>query len=76
MTDGELADELVAISRELEQLLAEEQRRFDEDHGAIERLLQTVRETKATGQWRNTRFNLFDVLGRPRLEQAHSSFLG
>jgi hypothetical protein len=37
MTDGELAYELQAIGGELEQLLADEQRRFDEDHGAIER---------------------------------------
>jgi len=82
MTDGELADELQAISVELEQLLATEreeanklERRFAEDHGAIERLLQSVQEAKAAGQWRNTRFNVFEVLGRPRLEQAHSNFL-
>jgi hypothetical protein len=82
MTDGELADELQAISGELEQLLGDEQdaadklqRRFDEDREAIERLLQSVQEARAAGQWRNTRFNVFDVLGRPRLEQAHSNFL-
>jgi hypothetical protein len=82
MTDGELADELQAISGELDELLADErraadklQRRFDEDHGAMERLLHSVQEAKATGHWRNTRFNVFDVLGRPRLEQARSSFL-
>lgn len=82
MTDGELAYELQAIGGELEQLLENErdeaiklERRFDEDHGAIERLLQSVQEAKATGQWRNTRFNVFEVLGRTRREQAHSNLL-
>jgi hypothetical protein len=75
MTDGELADELQAISGELEEPLANEQRRFDEDHGAIERLLQSVQEAIGAGQWRNTRFNVFEVLGRTRREQAHSNLL-
>jgi hypothetical protein len=82
MTDGELAYELQAIGGELEQLLENErdeaiklERRFDEDHGAIERLLQSVQEAKAIGQWQNTRFNVFEVLGRTRREQAHSNLL-
>jgi hypothetical protein len=82
MTDGELANELHAISLDLDNILANEQdaankleRRFAEDQGAIERLLQSVQEAKVAGRWRNTRFNVFDVLGRPRLEEAHSSFL-
>jgi len=29
----------------------------------------------STALGRNTRFNVLDVLGRPRLEEAHSSFL-
>jgi len=82
MTNGTLANELRAISRELDQVLANESaaaadmdRRFAEEHEAIETLLQSVQEAKLGGRWRNTRFNVFDVLGRPRLEQAHSSFL-
>jgi len=82
MTNGKLASELQAISRELDELLADEQaaaaeldRRFAEEHGAIEELLQSVQEAQLGGRWRNTRFNVFDVLGRPRLEEAHSSFL-
>jgi hypothetical protein len=82
MTNGELANQLQAISRELDEVLANEQaaaiklnRRFAEDLGAIEELLQTVQQAKLGGRWRNTRFNIFDVLGRPRLEEAHSSFL-
>ena len=82
MTDGELAEELHAISVDLDEILANERdaaidldRRFAEDYGAIEELLQSVQEAKAAGGWRNTRFNVFDVLGRTRRERAHSSFL-
>src|SRR6266545_1665398 len=82
MTNGKLADELQAISRELDEIAAKEEsaaielsRRFAEEHGAIEELLHAVLEAKSGGRWRNTRFNVFDVLGRPRLEEAHSSFL-
>ena len=82
MTNGKLASELQAISRELDEILANERaaateldQRFAEDHGAIHILLQSVQEAKLDGHWRNTRFNVFDVLGRPRLEEAHSSFL-
>jgi len=82
MTNGKLASELQAISKELDEVLADEQaaaaqldRRFAEEHDAIEKLLQSVQEAKSAGGWRNTRFNVFDVLGRPRLEEAHSSFL-
>ena len=82
MTDGKLASELQVISRELNDILANERdaairldQRLAEDLGAIEELLQSVQEAKLGGRWRNTRFNVFDVLGRPRLEEAHSSFL-
>jgi hypothetical protein len=82
MTNGKLANELQAFSRELDEVLANERaaaieldRRFADDLGAIEKLLQSVQEAKLSGRWRNTRFNVFDVLGRPRLEEAHSSFL-
>ena len=82
MTNVKLANELQAISQELDEILATERaaaleldRRFAEEHGAIEKLLQSVQEAKLLGRWRNTRFNVFDVLGRPRLEEAHSSFL-
>ena len=66
MTNAELADELQEIKEELERLRVIERdaaiklkRRFAEDHEAIERLLQSVQEAKAGGQWRNTRFNVF-----------------
>src|ERR1700693_3224301 len=82
MTDSEPANELHAISLELDEVLANEraasielERRFAEDQEAIERLLQSVQEIKAGGGGRNARFNVFDVLGRPRLEETHSSFL-
>jgi len=82
MTNGKLANELQAFSRELDEVLADERaaaieidRRFAEDLGAIEELLQSVQEAKLGGRWRNTRFNVFDVMGRPRLEEAHSSYL-
>src|SRR5580658_7223280 len=82
MTDAKLASELQAISRELREVRANERaaaseldRCFAEERGAIEQLLQSVHNAKSGGRWRNTRFNVFDVLGRPRLEQAHSSFL-
>jgi len=82
MTNGKLANELQAISRELEDILANERdeaseldRRFAEERGAIEKLLLSVQEAKLGGRWRNTQFNVFDVLGRPRLEMAHSRFL-
>lgn len=82
MTDAKLASELKAISGELEEILAEERkaaaelnRRFTAEQDAIEALLRSVHEAKSDGRWRKTRFNVFDVLGRPRLEGAHSSFL-
>jgi hypothetical protein len=82
MTNAKLADELHAISRELEEVLANERaaaieldRRFAEDLGAIKALLHSVQEAKAAARWRNNRFNVFDILRRPRLEQAHSGFL-
>ena len=82
MTNRKLASELQAISRGLDEIFAYEQvadaelkRRFAEEHEAIEILLQSVQEAKSGGRWRNTRFNVFDVLGRPRLEEAHSTFL-
>jgi hypothetical protein len=82
MTNSKLADELRAISLELDEVLSNEQaaaielnRRFAEEYGAIEKLLQSVQEAKLAGRWRNTRFNILDVLGRPRLEGAHSRFL-
>jgi hypothetical protein len=82
MTEAKLARELKAISRELDEILAEEHRataaldrRFTADHDAIEALLRAVQEARSDGRWRKTKFNIFDVLGRPRLEGAHSSFL-
>jgi PD-(D/E)XK nuclease superfamily len=79
MTTVNLAKELQAISGELEKIRAIERaaaikldRRFAEDQEAIEKLLRSVQEAKLGGRWRNTRFNIFDVLG---LEEAHSSFL-
>ena len=38
-------------------------------------MLQAVETARKDGEWRKTQFNLFEVLGRPRLELAHSSFL-
>jgi len=82
MTDRKLAYELRAISRGLDEILEKElkddielKRRFAEDHVAIEKLLQSVQQAKLSGFWRNTRFNVFDVLGRPRREEAHSGLL-
>jgi hypothetical protein len=82
MTNADLANELQAISGELAKIRAEEQaaavkldRRFADDHEAIEKLLHSVQDAKLGGRWRNTRSNVFNVLGRPRLEEAHSSFL-
>jgi len=53
MTNGKLASELQAISRELDEVLANEQaaaleldRRFAEEVGAIEKLLRSVQEAK------------------------------
>jgi len=53
MTDAKLASELRAISRELDEVLAagraevaELNRRFAEEHGAIEKLLHSVQEKK------------------------------
>jgi hypothetical protein len=81
-TNGKLAHELQAISKELDQFPAKEQesaseldRRFTEELGAIEKLLHAVEDAKLDGRWRNTRYNVFDVMGWPRLEEAHSSFL-
>ena len=82
MTDGNLASELQKISRQLDEILALERAAIDEldlrfvkEYGAIEKLFQSVQEAKLLGRWRNTRINIFDLLGRPRLEEAHSSFL-
>lgn len=82
VTEAALARDLGVISRKLAEVLAGEraaaldgERRLAQDQTAIENLLHAVEEAKAGGRWRNTRFNIFDVLGRPRLEQAHSSFL-
>jgi len=81
MTNAKLASELQAISRELDEILAEEttaaielDRRFTEEQGAIEELLVAIEKAKSDRYWRNTRLNVFDLLGRPRLEEAHSSF--
>ena len=46
-----------------------------EDLGTIEKLLESIQEAKSSGGWRNTRVNVFDVLGRPRQEDEHFSFL-
>jgi len=77
-----LSKELQVISRKLDEVLADERvvaiesdRRLAEGQAAIERLLQAVQESKAADRWRNTRFNLFEVLGCRRREQVHSSFL-
>lgn len=82
MINGKLASEFQAISQELGGILANERdaaialgRRFAEDQRAIEKLLQSIQEAKLSGNWLNTRFNVFDILRRPRLEQAHSGFL-
>ena len=75
MTDAILAKELRVISRKLDEVLADErtvalesERRQAEAKAAIENLLQAVQESKATGRWRNTRLNVFEVLGYCRLE--------
>lgn len=82
MTNGNLAKELGAIGRKLDAVLALERaseialdRQFADENVAIVGLLQSVQEAKSTSRWRNTRFNVFEVLGRPRLEVAHSHFL-
>lgn len=82
MDNSSLATELRAISQELDQILANEEaaanesrRRFDEESGAIEKLLQSVEEAKRDGRWRNTRSNIFDLLGQSHLEEAHTRFL-
>lgn len=74
MTNSDLANELRTISQELDEILVNERsaaieldRRFAQEHGEIEELLQSVQEAKLLGRWRNTRFNVFDVLGRPRM---------
>jgi len=82
MLDPDFANELRIIGLEFDKLSQVEQspdpvgsKRFAWDHLAIQRLLQTVEKAKTDGGWRKTQFNLFEVLGRPRLELAHSSFL-
>src|SRR5271154_4267003 len=82
MLDAAFADELRIIGLELDKLSRIEQSAgaegntgFAWDHLAMQRLLHAVEEAKTNGQWRKTQFNLFDVLGRTRLELAHSSFL-
>jgi hypothetical protein len=82
MFDIALAAELDVIGLEfaallqLEQLQAAElDLRFAEDRSAIENLLQSIQVARTAGQWRKTQFNLFEVLGRPRLEVAHSRFV-
>jgi hypothetical protein len=50
-------------------------RLFAEERGAIEQLFQSVQQAKSVGRWRNTRINVFDVLGCPRREDTHSRFL-
>jgi hypothetical protein len=68
-----LADELRAISREIDATLAaaclataELDRRFVDEHGALEALFESVQDAKSGGFWRNTRFNVFDISGRCR----------
>jgi hypothetical protein len=78
MTERKLAEQFQEISRELDEILAAERMaitELDRRFGAVEKLLQSVEEAKLSGRWRNTRYNMFHVLGRPRLEEAHSSFL-
>jgi hypothetical protein len=77
MTHAKLVSELDAIGHELDAILLTEQaaaadleRRFTEEQAALGKLLVSVQEARTAGQWRATRFNTFDVLGRPRLEQA------
>jgi hypothetical protein len=82
MLDAAFANELHLIGIEFDKLLQIERsagakltRRFAESHSAIENLFQAVDAAKRDGQWRKTQFDLFEVLGRSRLELAHSSFL-
>lgn len=82
VTKCKLATELRSIERELERIDADEHaaalsraRRFAEDQEAIEKLLKSTEEAKASGRWRNTRLNVFEVLGYCRLEKAHSTIL-
>lgn len=49
--------------------------RFSEDRDAIETFLRAIENAKGKGEWRDARYNVFDVLGRPRLEEAHSRFV-
>jgi hypothetical protein len=82
LLDATLANELRIIGLEFDRLFqieqsaaAELKTRFAEGHSAVETLLQAVEVAKTDGRWRKTQFNLFEVLGRPRLELAHSRFL-
>jgi len=81
VTNPKLASELAAVSTEFNRIqdaeraaAIEVEQRFAEDQEAIRQLLSFL-ETKHPGAWCNTSFNIFAVLGRPRLEQAHSNFL-
>jgi len=82
MTDEQLANEFWAIRRALEQIQTSERdasigfdRRFERERSAIEEVLQLVQAAKGSGEWRNTRPNVFDILGQSHREDAHSSFL-
>jgi hypothetical protein len=82
MTNRKLTIELQTIGRGLDEIDAKEhaaalglERRFAEDQEAIEKLLKSTEEAKASGRWRNSRLNVFEVLGYCRLERAHSSVL-
>jgi hypothetical protein len=80
--DHALADELRTIGLEFERIFELEREAaseldscFAEQQSSIDDLVISIQAMKAAGQWRKSRFNLFEVLGRTRHERSHSSFL-
>lgn len=53
----------------------EESKRNEEFRVAFTGLISTVKQAQKNGVWRKTYFNLFEIFGYHRLEEAHSNIL-
>src|SRR5579863_8346770 len=63
------------IESDLARIEAKEREASGELRKSVRLLGKKIEAARRTGRWLNGYFNLFDTLGRPRLEDAHSNVL-
>jgi hypothetical protein len=73
--ETKLRASLGEIDKGLRYIRSSEAQRSHASNSAIERCLQAVESAVAQGEWRATRFNIFDILSVRRMEKPHSTIL-